>query len=423
MLDIKFILNNVDLLRDVIKKRHVQADLDSLLALYAERKNLMLELENQRAQANKIAKDIPKSLDSEKAALVTQGRELNQAISKQEEQLRLLEEDYTQALYSIPNILAEDTPEGADDAENLVLHSHLEPRAFDFTPKDHLELGKALNILDFDSGAKVTGSKFYFLKNDGVLLELALKLFAMNIAKEFGYTPLITPDLAKKSILTGTGYSPRGEESNIYNIEELDLSLIATAEITVGGIHANELLDASALPLKYVALSHCFRREAGSAGRESKGLYRVHQFSKIELFQITEPEKADAALEDILQLEETIYQRLGIPYRVLRICAGDLGAPAYKKYDIEAWMPGRDSSEKYGEVTSASNCTDFQSRRLNIRYRKEDKHNVYPYTLNGTAIALSRTIIAILENFQRADGSVEIPEVLRGYMGKDRIHA
>ena len=423
MLDIKFILNNVDLLRDVIKKRHVQADLDSLLALYAERKNLMLELENQRAQANKIAKDIPKSLDSEKAALVTQGRELNQAISKQEEQLRLLEEDYTQALYSIPNILAEDTPEGADDAENLVLHSHLEPRAFDFTPKDHLELGKALNILDFDSGAKVTGSKFYFLKNDGVLLELALQLFAMNIAKEFGYTPLITPDLAKKSILTGTGYSPRGEESNIYNIEELDLSLIATAEITVGGIHANELLDASALPLKYVALSHCFRREAGSAGRESKGLYRVHQFSKIELFQITEPEKADAALEDILQLEETIYQRLGIPYRVLRICAGDLGAPAYKKYDIEAWMPGRDSSEKYGEVTSASNCTDFQSRRLNIRYRKEDKHNVYPYTLNGTAIALSRTIIAILENFQRADGSVEIPEVLRGYMGKDRIHA
>ena len=267
----------------------------------------------------------------------------------------------------------------------------------------------------------MTGAKFYFLKNEAVLLELALKLFVMKIAAGFGYTTLITPDLAKKSVLIGTGFSPRGEESNIYNLEDLDLSLIATSEITVGGIHADEILEEDQLPVKYVAASHCFRREAGSGGRESKGLYRVHQFSKIELFQITKPEEGENALNEILNIEETIYQQLGLPYRVVRICAGDLGAAAFKKYDIEAWMPGRDSEEKYGEVTSASNCTDFQSRRLNIRYRDKDNKKTHPYTLNGTAIALSRTLMAILENYQQEDGSVIIPEVLRPYIGLDVI--
>lgn len=421
MLDIKYVLDHIEEIREIIKKRQVQADLDGLLTCYAERKTTLLALETKRAEANVIAKTIPKATPADKQLLIDQGKTLNQEISKLEEALRQLDDTYQTALYTIPNLLAHDTPLGADDAENVVLRHHLEPRVFDFQPKDHLDLGKALDILDFDSGAKVCGSKFYFLKNDAVILELALQLFTLQIAKEFGYTQLITPDMAKKSILIGTGYSPRGEESNIYNIEDLDLSLIATAEITVGGIHSGEILDEEQLPLKYVALSHCFRREAGSAGRESKGLYRVHQFSKIELFQITTPETGDAALEEILSLEETIYQKLGIPYRVVRICAGDLGAPAYKKYDIEAWMPGRDSAEKYGEVTSASNCTDFQSRRLNMRYRTSDNTKRYPYTLNGTAIALSRTMIAILENYQESDGSITIPEVLRPYVGKDRI--
>ena len=368
-----------------------------------------------------VAKTIPTVPASDKQALIDKGRALNHEITKLEEDLRVLDDAYQVALYTIPNLLAEDTPLGADDEENIVLRTHLEPRTFDFVPKDHVELGKALNILDFDSGAKVVGSKFYFLRQDAVLLELALQLFAMKVAGEFGYTQLITPDMAKKSVLIGTGYSPRGEESNIYNVEDLDLSLIATAEITVGGIHGNEILEESQLPLKYVALSHCFRREAGSAGRESKGLYRVHQFSKIELFQITTPETGEQALDEILALEEAIYQKLNLPYRVVRICAGDLGAPAYKKYDIEAWMPGRDSEQKYGEVTSASNCTDFQSRRLNIRYRTSDNTKIFPYTLNGTAIALSRTVIAILENYQQKDGSIIVPEVLRPYMGKDII--
>ena len=421
MLDIKLIIENAETIRDSIKKRGVNADLDALLKHYTARKALMLNLENKRAEANQIAKTIPKAEASEKQELVNKGRALNQEISTLEEELRKIDELYNEAMLTIPNLLADDTPDGASDEENVVLRTYLTPREFDFVPKDHVQLGKDLDLIDFDSGTKVTGAKFYFLKNEAVFLELALKLFAMKIAAEFGYTTLITPDLAKKSIMTGTGFSPRGDEANIYNLEDLDLSLIATAEITVGGMHADEIVDENKLPLKYVAESHCFRREAGSGGKESKGLYRVHQFSKIELFQITRPEDSEAGLEEILKIEETIYQKLKLPYRVVRICAGDLGAAAFKKYDIEAWMPGRDSDEKYGEVTSASNCTDFQSRRLNIRYRDKDNKRVYPYTLNGTAIALSRTLMAILENYQQKDGSIEIPEVLRAYIGKDVI--
>jgi len=421
MLDIKLILEHTDAIRESIKHRGAKAELARVLALHQERKVNLLEVERQRAQANQIAKKIPQMAASEKSLLIEQGRLLNQTISKLEESLRQVEEAYHEALLTIPNLLAEDTPLGENDTENMVIRSHGVPRTFDFEPKDHVELGKILDLIDFDKGAKVAASKFYFLKNDAVFLEFALKALAMKVASSFGYTPLITPDLARKSILIGAGFTPRGEESNIYHIEDLDLSLIATAEIPVGGMHADEILEEKQLPLKYVAESHCFRREAGSGGRETKGLYRVHQFSKIELFQITKPEDAEAALNEILAIEESIYQQLELPYRVVRICAGDLGAVAFKKYDLEAWMPGRESDEKYGEVTSASNCTDFQSRRLNIRYRTQDNQKIFPYTLNGTAVALSRTLMAILENYQQADGSVLVPHVLRPYLGKDII--
>ena len=421
MLDIKTIIDNQAIIADSINKRHVTADLDGLVRLYTLRKTKMSELESKRAKSNQIAKLIPTIEAAQKAAMIQDGRTLNQEISVLEQELAVIDDEYNEAMLTIPNLLAEDTPLGADDTENIVLRKVGTPREFNFTPKDHVELGRDLNLIDFDSGSKVTGAKFYFLKNQAVLLELALKLFAIKIASQFGYTPLITPDLAKKTVLTGTGFSPRGEESNIYNLEGLDLSLIATAEITVGGIHADEILELDQLPLKYVAESHCFRREAGGGGRENKGLYRVHQFSKIELFQITTPETSEEALNEILKIEETIYQQLGLPYRIVRICAGDLGAAAYKKYDVEAWMPGRESADKYGEVTSASNCTDFQSRRLNIRYRDENNKKFYPYTLNGTAIALSRTMMAIMENYQQQDGSIIIPEVLRDYMGINEI--
>lgn len=421
MLDIKYIIENTEEVRKSIKNRNVEDRLDELLNTYNTRKNQILILENKRAEANRIAKEIPKLKDSEKQSLIHAGKTLNQEISKLEEELNKVEESYQQLLLTVPNKLAEDTPQGIDDTENIVVKTHLTPKEFSFSIKDHVEIGRDLDIIDFETGAKVAGSKFYFLKNDAVMLELSLKLFAMQIAKSFGYTMLITPDLARQSILTGAGFSPRGSESNIYNLEDLDLSLIATAEIPIAGIHADSIIDESNLPYKYVAESHCFRREAGSGGRESKGLYRVHQFSKIELFQISKPEDAEKALEEILEVEETIYQKLEIPYRVVRICAGDLGAAAYKKYDVEAWMPGRDSAEKYGEITSASNCTDFQARRLNIRFKTKDNKKVYPYTLNGTAIALSRTLVAILENYQQEDGSVIIPKVLRSFMNKDVI--
>jgi seryl-tRNA synthetase len=421
MLDIKFIIENTPLIRESIEHRGVNADLDGLLRIYAERKAKLLHLEEQRTLANRLAKTIPSLAANERDAAVAEGRELNQTIASLEEEQRQIDALYHEAMLTIPNLLPKDTPLGASDEENLLIRTHLQPSQFAFTPKDHVTLGQTLDLIDFESGTKVTGSKFYFLKNEAVLLELALKLFAIQTAQEFGYIPLITPDLAKRSILSGAGFVPRGEESNIYHLEDMDLSLIATAEIPIAGMHADLLLEEDVLPLKYLAESHCFRREAGSFGRENKGLYRVHQFSKMELFQVSRPEDSDAALEEILNIEERIYQKLELPYRVMRICAGDLGAPAYKKYDIEAWMPGRDSKEKYGEVTSASNCTDFQSRRLNIRYRSKDNKKIYPYTLNGTAIACSRTLMCILENYQQEDGSIVIPKVLRPYLGIERI--
>lgn len=419
MLDIKFIIENQKLIEDIIEKRGVKADVANLIEIYNERKALKIHLEEKRAQANQVAKKIPSVSKEEKPALIAQGKELNQYISAQDPKLRELDDAFLQAWYTIPNLISADTPMGASDAENLTLRYEGKPKEFDFKSKDHLELAQLHDWIDFDSGAKVTGSKFYFLKNDAVLLENALTLFAMKLAREMGYTPLSTPDLAKRSVLLGTGFNPRGDEANIYNLEDIDLSLIATAEITVGGMHADTILDDFQLPLKYIAHSHCFRREAGAGGKESKGLYRVHQFSKIELFQITAPEESEKALEEILKLEEAIYQKLGLPYRVLSICAGDLGAAAFKKYDLEAWMPGRESEDKYGEVTSCSNCTDFQSRRLNIRYRNANNDKFFPHTLNGTAIAISRTLLAIMENYQDKDGNIRVPEVLIPYIGQE----
>lgn len=419
MLDIKYILEHQNLIENIIQQRGMKSQLPELLQLYQERKELKTHLEEKRALANQVAKKIPQASPAEKPNLIAEGKELNQYLTQHEPKLRALEEAFQQAWLTIPNLLAADTPIGASDADNLSLKYVGEPKDFSFKPKDHLELAALHDWIDFDNGAKVTGAKFYFLKNDAVMLEFALSLYAMQMARKFGYTPVITPDLAKNSILQSTGFNPRGEEANIYNLEGLDISLIATAEITVGGMHANTMLEDWQLPLKYVAHSHCFRREAGAAGRESKGLYRVHQFSKIELFQVTTPEQSAAALEDILALEESIYQGLGLPYRVLRICSGDLGAAAYQKYDIEVWMPGRDSKEKYGEVTSCSNCTDFQARRLNLRYKNANNEKFFPHTLNGTAIAISRTLMAIMENYQDDNGGIHVPAALIPYLGKD----
>ncbi|HLL57637.1 MAG TPA: serine--tRNA ligase, partial [Rubrobacteraceae bacterium] len=281
--------------------------------------------------------------------------------------------------------------------------------------KDHVELGEALGIIDFEAGTKVAGSKFYFLRRDAVLLELGLVRYALDRLIEHGYEPTITPDLARDEALIGTGFMPRGPETQIYSVEGNDLSLIATAEIPLAGSLTGEILEGESLPIRLAGLSHCFRTEAGSHGRASRGLYRVHQFTKVEMFAFAQPEQSEALHEEMLGIEEEIFGGLGIPYRVVDICTGDLGGAAYRKYDMEAWMPGRDA---YGEITSTSNTTDYQARRLQIRYRTDGGRPQLLHTLNGTAIAVSRALIPILENNQQEDGTVLVPEALVPYVGK-----
>ncbi|HJN37659.1 MAG TPA: serine--tRNA ligase [Gammaproteobacteria bacterium] len=422
MLDAKFIIDHVSLIKNCAKRRNIDADVDGVCLFYNKLKATKQSIEKKQALSNQIAKTIGRADPSDRAQLASEGKQLKNDIAQEKESAEELNKELQKALLTIPNLLPDDTPEGFTDNENVPIKKHLVPTQFNFHPKDHLELGELLDIIDFEGGAKVAGAKFYFLKNEGVLLENALKSLAFSIAAKRGYIPIKTPDLAKNEILQGAGYAPRGNESNTYCIEGHNLSLIATAEIAIAGLHANEIIPEQQLPIKYVAESHCFRTEAGGGGRESKGLYRVHQFSKIELFQFVKPEHNDTYLNELLSIEEEIYQALEIPYQVVRICAGDLGAPAYKKYDIEAWMPGKGTDGQYGEITSASDCTDFQARRLNTRYKdSETGKNQWVHTLNGTAIALSRTPIAILENFQQEDGSVIIPKALRPYMGVDTI--
>ena len=316
-----------------------------------------------------------------------------------------------------------DAPVGEDDKSNLeVRRGKHDPPSFDFTVLDHVELAEKHDLIDFEAGARIAGAGFYFLKNEAVLLELALQQYAVSQLVSHGFTPVITPDLAYSEILHGTGYIPRGPETQIYSIENSNLNLVATAEIPLGGMMSGETVDSEQLPLKICGISHCFRTEAGAAGRATRGLYRVHQFTKVEMFAFTLAEQSEAMLEHFCQIECDLFDNLGIPYRVVDTATGDLGGPAYRKYDLEAWMPGRGEQGEWGEVTSTSNCTDYQARRLNARYKvKGEKGTNFLHTLNGTAIAISRAIIAVMENNQQEDGSIVVPEVLRPYVGKEVI--
>ncbi|MBK66649.1 MAG: serine--tRNA ligase [Rickettsiales bacterium] len=426
MLDIKFILENQELMKQNIANRNMSADVDALISSYEKVKSLRGAVDDKRAEGNENAAKMKSATPEKRPALIEQGKQIKQDVADLNEKLQAEEEVFNAHMMTIPNIHADDIPVGKTDKENTQIKIVGEKPDFGFEPKDHLDLMRDLDLIDFESGAKVAGSKFYFLKNEAVLLDLALTRYAFDMAIKKGYTPLMTPDLARESVLEGIGFNPRGDESQIYKIDGMDLGLIATSEITVGGMLADQILSEEELPLKFVAFSHCFRREAGSAGQESKGFYRVHQFSKIELFQFTHPSMSHAAHEEIRELEEEIFESLGICFRTVDICTGDLGASAYKKYDLEAWMPGKqnDNGEMgdFGEITSTSNCLDFQSRRLKIRFKdKETGKNEFVHTLNGTAIALSRGPIALIEQYQQADGSVLIPEALRPYTGFDRI--
>ncbi len=422
MLDYKYIKENIEAVRENIKRRKVDANPDIVVRLYEKRNDTIHSIEELRQKRNQNSAQMKQKLpQEERQKLIEEGRELKNKISELEKQLSEIEEKLEREADKIPNMSHPDAPIGEGEEDNLEIKRWGDIPSFEFNPKDHLELGTALDIIDFDTATKVSGQKFYYLKNEGVFLELALVNYALETVKNEGFTVTITPDIAKDEIARGIGFNPRGSESNIYHIEDTETCLVGTAEITLGGYYANEILKKEIFPIKMAGLSHCFRREAGAAGQFSKGLYRVHQFTKVEMFIYSLPEESEKMHQYLVDIEEKIFQGLGLAYRVVDTCTGELGGPAYRKYDIEAWMPGRGENGDWGEVTSASNCTDYQARRLGVRYKDNGKTR-YVHMLNGTAIAVSRAMVAILENYQNEDGSITIPPVLRKYTGFDRIN-
>jgi seryl-tRNA synthetase len=426
MLDAPFIRAHLDAVKTNCRNRNVKADVDRVVELDDERKRLLQETQVLQQRANEVPKLIPKEKDpAKKQELIAEGKRLREQVGAKEAQVKIVEADLHAALLTIPNMTHPDAPVGTTAEDNKVLRRWGEPRKFDFPIKDHVTLVEALDLVDFKAGASVAGQKFYYLKKEAALLELALIQYAMQTLVEEGYTPVITPDVARAEILEGIGFIPRDpdpEKRQIYTLADTDLCLIATAEITLGGMHREQIFEELALPLKYVGLSHCFRTEAGAPGRDTRGLYRVHQFTKVEMFVFCAPDQSETIHQELLGIEEKIFQGLGLPYHVIDTCTGDLGGPAYRKYDLEAWMPGRGDKGEFGEVTSTSNCTDYQARRLGIRYKVHgQKGTRFVHTLNGTAVAVTRAILAILENYQQADGSVIVPEPLRPWLGKERI--
>jgi seryl-tRNA synthetase len=419
MLDLRYVRENAAAVQENCRNRGVEADVGLVVELADRRSALIGELNELRQQQNQKAKSIGGERDPEtRERLIAESRAMKDRIPEREVELTEVEGRLREELLRIPNMTHPDAPIGKDDSDNVEIRRWGEIPDFAFDVRDHVELGESLGIIDFDAGAKVAGSKFYFLRGDAVLLELGLVRYAMDILMERGYQPTITPDLARDEMLVGTGFVPRGPETQIYSVENSDLSLIATAEIPLAGSLTDEIVQDEELPIRLAGLSHCFRTEAGSHGRASRGLYRVHQFTKVEMFAFTTPVQSEGLHAEMLDIEERIFQGLGLPYRVVDICTGDLGGAAYRKFDLEAWMPGRND---HGEVTSTSNTTDYQARRLRIRCRKDGGRPQLLHTLNGTALAISRALIALLEINQQEDGSVLLPEALVPYVGKERL--
>jgi seryl-tRNA synthetase len=426
MLDAAFIREHIDAVKANCLNRNVKADVDRVVQLDDERRRFAGETQSVQQRQNEVSKLIPKEKDAgRKQALIAEGKTLREQAGVLEKQQKLAQEELHAALLTIPNMTHPDAPVGKEATDNKVIRRWGEPRKFDFAPKDHVALAEALDLVDFEAGASVAGQKFYYLKNEAALLELALVQYAMQTLVKEGYTPVITPDVARVEVLEGIGFLPRDpdpEKRQIYSLADTDLCLIATAEITLGGMHRDRIFDELDLPKKYVGLSHCFRTEAGAPGRDTRGLYRVHQFTKVEMFVFCTPDQSEDVHLELLRIEEGIFQGLSLPYHIIDTCTGDLGGPAYRKYDLEAWMPGRGEHGEYGEVTSTSNCTDYQARRLGVRYKTPgQKGTRFVHTLNGTAVAVTRALLAVLENGQQADGSIVVPEVLRPWLGKERI--
>ncbi len=408
MLDIKFIIENPGLIKQGASKKNVKVEVDKIEKLYKERNEKLTQAEKLRAEQNAASKG---KMDEEK---IEQMKKIKEQIKSLEPEIEKLEKELEELALAVPNPPLDSVPEGKDEEDNEVVSTHGTKPEFDFEPKDHIELGKNLDIIDIERGTRTSGARFYYLKNEAALLEFALLQFVVHKLHAKGFAPVITPTLVKEEAMYATGFFP-AERNEIYNVnpEDDNLFLVGTSEVPLTMLHATEILDEKCLPTRYCGFSTCFRREAGSYGKDTAGIIRVHQFDKVEMFSFCHPDNSEQEHELIREIEEEIMQDLGFHYQVVNICGGDLGTPAAKKYDIEVWIP---TQNKFRELTSCSNCTDFQARRAKIRY-KTPEGNLYAHTLNGTAIAIARTLVAILENNQNKDGSVNIPEVLQPFMG------
>ena len=422
MLDIKFLRENLDFVRRKILERGQEIDLDRFAALEAKRRNILQEVESLRSERNQASKEIgrKKAGKEDASGLIARMAEVSARIKELDELLKQTEEELRNFVMTIPNIPHESVVYGTSSEDNPVIRTWGEKPAFDFTPKPHWEIGEALNILDFGRGAKITGARFTLYRGLGAQLERAVVNFMLDLhTGNHGYLEVLTPFMVNKESMTGTGQLPKFAE-DLFKIEGLDYYLIPTAEVPVTNIHREEILEEKILPVYYVAYSPCFRAEAGSYGKDTRGLIRQHQFNKVELVKFTKPETSYDELEKLTLNAEEVLKRLGIHYRTVSLCTGDLGFSSAKTYDIEAWLPGQDT---YREISSCSNFEDFQARRASIRFRREESGKVeFVHTLNGSGLAAGRTVVAILENYQQQDGSVVIPDVLKPYMkGVDRI--
>ena len=407
MLDIKFIRQNPEKVKEGIAKKRADVDIDRLLELDEEKRQLLAQSESLRAEQKKLGKEQIEKAQAVKAE-----------IKNIDPKLAEIEKELDSLLRQIPNLPLDEVPEGKDDSENAVLREEGKKPEFDFKPKDYLEIAEALDLIDVKRAAKVAGSRFGYLKKEAALMEFALVNLALETLSKEGFTPVVPPVMLKPEMMQAMGYTERGGDE-IYFLEKDNLYLIGTSEQSIGAMHAGDVFKEEELPKRYAGFSTCFRREAGAYGKDTKGILRVHQFDKVEMFSFCSPEKSKEEHQLLLRMEEKLMQSLKLPYRVINICSGDLGDPAAAKYDIEAWMPGQG---EYRETHSTSNCTDWQARRLNVKYRSGETGKLeFVHTLNGTAFAIGRMLIAIIENYQKKDGSVEVPKVLQKYLGIKKI--
>ncbi len=417
MIDMKLLRTEPEKVIAALARRKENVDIDGLLALDKEKREILYEAEQKKAEQNAVSKKIPamKKAGEDTTAVFAEMKELSAAIKECDEKLRALDEKITAIAYTIPNIPNPTVPDGDTDADNVEVRRFMEPTVFDFEPKAHWDLGKDLNILDPETAAKITGTRFTVYRGAGAQLERAITNFYLDThTTKHGYKEIFPPFMVHRNSMIGTGQLPKFEE-DAFKVAGTEYFLVPTAEVPVTNMHRDEILDGAKLPVKYCAYTACFRAEAGSAGRDTRGLIRQHQFNKVELVKFTRPEDSYAELEKLVADAEDVLQMLKIPYRVVKICIGDLGFTAAMKYDIEVWMP---SYNRFVEISSCSNFEDFQARRANIRYKDSAKDKAQlVHTLNGSGVAIGRTTAAILENYQNADGSVTIPEVLRPYMG------